>query len=144
MKITRSIKKSEINKNWYIVDAKGVRLGKLATNVASILLGKAKIDRADNLANGDAVIVINAANVDVHLSKLNTKMYSRHSGYIGGLKQKSLGELLESKPEFVIENAVLGMLPKSKMGRQLYKNLFVYANDKHPHVAQNPINIEIK
>ncbi|MBW7953611.1 MAG: 50S ribosomal protein L13 [Candidatus Dojkabacteria bacterium] len=144
MNHTRSIKKSEVSQAWFLVDAKGVRLGKLASETAKLLLGKHKVTRAENMITGDAVVVINASEVDVHTRKLSQKKYYKHSGYIGGLKEESLEELLKTNPTRVIETAIKGMLPKTKLGRAIAKNLYVYAGDEHKHEAQQPSKLEIK
>jgi len=144
MKITRSIKKAETNRKWFLIDAKGVRLGKLATKCASLLIGKQKVDRVNYLNNGDNVIVINAAKVDVFTKKLTQKKYYRHSGYVGSLKSTPLREMMEKKPNMVIQKAVKGMLPQTKMGDLIMKNLFIYTGDAHKHEAQQPVKIEVK
>lgn len=144
MKITRAVKKQELKLNWYLIDAKGVRLGKLATKCASLLMGKHKVIKSSNMLTGDAVVVINAAKVDVHPSKQVKKIYYRHSGYMGGLKTETLEQMLSKKPRRVIELAVKGMLPVNKLGRAMMKNLHVYEQSEHPHLAQKPLSIEIK
>lgn len=144
MKQTRSIKKAEVTQEWYLIDASNVRLGLLASEVAKKLLGKDKVDYAENLGNGDAVVIVNAAKVDVHKSKLTKKKYYRHSGYISGMTEKTLEEMLEDSPERVIEKAVRGMLPKNKLGEQLFSNLFVYEGEDHPHQGQKPTKIKVK
>lgn len=138
MSHTRTIKKDEVNLDWHIIDAKGIRLGKLATKCAGLLIGKHKVAKTTNMVNGDAVIVINAQDIDYHPTKAEGKLYRRHSGYIGGLKEQTLEEMLEKNPRRVIEIAVKGMLPKNKLGRKLYKNLHVYNDGEHPHQGQNP------
>ncbi|MEI7578727.1 MAG: 50S ribosomal protein L13 [bacterium] len=141
---TRQIKKAELTKNWYLIDAKGVRLGKLATKLASLLIGKNKVTKTTNMPNGDAVVVINSKLVDVHTTKLNKKMYYRHSGYMGGLKSRTLEEMLDKFPNRVIEKAVKGMLPQNKLTQKFLNNLFVYENEEYKQKAQNPIKLEIK
>lgn len=140
---TKTLKKAEVKRDWYIVDATNVRLGKLATAIASKIIGKGKATLSPNFDNGDNVIVLNAEKVSVHPKKLESKMYYRHSGYMGGLKQKSLKEMMEAKPEEVIEIAVKGMIPKNKLGAQMIKKLYVYTGEEHPHEAQKPIKLEI-
>jgi large subunit ribosomal protein L13 len=141
---TRTIKKAELTKKWYLIDAKGVRLGKLATNIASLLIGKSKVTKTTNLPNGDAVVVINSKLVDVHPRKLTQKIYYRHSGYMSGLSKRNLKEMIDTFPNRVIEIAVKGMLPQNKLGDKFIKNLFVYDNEDYQQKAQNPIKIEIK
>lgn len=141
---TKVIKKSEIVTNWYIIDAKGVRLGKLATVTAGLLIGKNKVNRASNMASGDAVVIINASEVDVHKTKLKRKKYVTHSTYRGGYKEMVLEEMLEKTPEKVIELAVTGMLPKTKLRSEFINNLYVYAGSEHQHEAQKPVVYEVK
>lgn len=143
MKHTRSIKKADLTRNWYIIDAKGVRLGKLASEAAKLLIGKHKVTRTDNMVSGDSVIIINAANVDVHPRKYLQKKYYRHSGYIGGLKEETLEQAMQKNPARVIEKAVKGMLPKTKLGNAMFTNLFVYDGTDHKHEAQKPISVEL-
>jgi large subunit ribosomal protein L13 len=139
-------KKDDIQRDWYVVDANGENLGRLATRIATVLLGKHKPTYTPGVEMGDTVIVINAGGVQVTgtrtNSKLDTKMYYRHSGYPGGLKTKSLREQLATYPDRVIRSAVWGMLPHNKMGRHLLKRLKVYATAEHPHEAQNPKTLE--
>lgn len=143
MKQTRSIKQDEISQDWYLIDAKGVRLGVLASEAAKKLLGKEKVNYSPNLGNGDAVVIINAAKVDVHKSKLNKKKYYRHSGYISSLKEMTLEEMMEKHPERVIEIAVKGMLPSNKLGDKLFNNLHVYSGEDHKHGGQKPKKIKV-
>lgn len=131
-------KKEEIERSWYVVDAKGKILGRLATRVAMILRGKHKPTFTPHVDGGDHVIVINAAAVRLSGKKLEQKLYRRHSGYHGGLKEESAQKLLQRKPEFIVETAVRGMLPKNSLGRQLFRKLRVYAGATHPHAAQQP------
>ena len=132
------------DKKWYIVDARDVVLGRLATEVASRLRGKHKPKFSTHLDVGDFVIVINADKVKVTGSKLTQKTYFRHSGYPGGARETRLDKLLQDKPERVIEHAVRGMLPGNSLGRQQFRKLKVYAGDKHPHEAQQPEVLAIK
>lgn len=141
---TRSIKQKETTKKWYLIDAKDIRLGKLATKVASILIGKHRVNRVDYLDNGDIVIVINAEKVSVFRKKLEKKMYYRHSGYMGSLTAENLKSLLAKKPEEVIRFAVKGMLPNTKLRDSMLKRLFIYRDEKHPHEAQKPEILEVK
>ena len=127
-----------IDRKWYVVDATGMTLGRLATEVASVLRGKKKPIFTPNIDTGDYVIVINAEKVAVTGKKLDQKIYYHHSDYVGGMKSTTLREKLNKKPQDVIEHAVRGMLPKGPLGRQMYKKLFVYAGPEHKHAAQKP------
>ena len=135
---TYSPKASEIERQWWLVDAEGQTLGRLASVVATKLRGKDKPIFAPHMDCGDFVVVINAARVDVSGRKLEQKKYYRHSGYPGGLTTSSLGEVLEKHPDRVIQKAVRGMLPKSALGEQIVKKLKVYAGAEHPHASQQP------
>ncbi len=135
---TWTAKKEEIERKWYVVDAKGQTLGRLAAKIAPILRGKHKPIYTPHLDCGDFVIVINADKVRVTGRKLDQKFYYRHSGYPGGIYSISLRDQLDKYPERVIQAAVRGMLPKNKLGRQMIKKLKVYAGDSHPHQAQQP------
>jgi len=135
---THSIKQSDIKKKWVIVDAADQTLGRLATEVARVLRGKHKATFTPHLDTGDNVIVINAAKVKMTGTKLTDKFYHHHTGYIGGIKQKSASLILETNPERLISIAVRGMLPKNKLGRGINTNLRVYADDKHGHEGQKP------
>jgi len=135
---TYSLKKNEIRKNWWLIDAQGKTLGRLATEIAVLLRGKRKPEFTPFLDCGDFVIVVNAERINVTGKKLEDKKYYSHSLYPGGLKVKTLKELLEKKPEEVIRRAVWGMVPKGKLGRALYKKLKVYKGPDHPHQAQKP------
>lgn len=127
-----------IDRKWYVVDATGMTLGRLASEVAKVLRGKNKPIFTPHIDTGDYVIVINAEKIAVTGKKLDQKIYYRHSDYVGGLKQATLREKLSNKPEEVIELAVKGMLPKGSLGRQMFKKLFVYAGPEHKHAAQKP------
>ncbi|MBQ6076417.1 MAG: 50S ribosomal protein L13 [Lachnospiraceae bacterium] len=133
-----------IERKWYLVDANGKTLGRLAAEVASVLRGKNKPEFTPHVDTGDYVIVINAEKVAVTGKKLQDKLYRRHSGYVGGLKTLNLKEMLEKKPTEVIEHAVRGMLPKGTLGNQMYTKLHVYAGPEHPHAAQQPEVLEIE
>jgi len=135
---TQSAKASEIERKWYVVDAAGQPLGRLASKVAHVLRGKHRPEFTPHVDTGDFVIVTNAAQIRLTGNKLDGKFYHRHSGYPGGLKSESYGHLLGRKPEFVIERAVKGMLPKNSLGRQMFRKLKVYSEGTHPHVAQKP------
>lgn len=137
-KITRFVKPEDANRRWYIVDAKDKVLGRLASDIAKVIRGKNKPTFTPNTDTGDFVVVINADRVKVTGKRELLKTYSHHSGYPGGLKTKSFDEIMKKKPEFLIENAVKGMLPKNKLGNKLIKKLKVYAGENHPHSAQKP------
>lgn len=141
---TYSAKPKDINREWFVVDAAGVPLGRLATKVASILRGKHKPMYTPSMDTGDHVIVLNAAKVALTGRKAQTKMYYRHSLYAGGLKETSFERMIEKHPERVIELAVKGMLPKNSLGRQMFRKLKVYAGTDHPHAAQQPKTLDIR
>lgn len=140
---TYSLKATDIDKKWFLVDAEGKVLGRLATEVARILRGKHKPTFAPHLDMGDNVIIINAEKVLLTGTKSNDKEYFSHSQYPGGIKFRNIKKVLKEKPEFIIEHAVKGMLPKGPMGRKVFKNLKVYAGTQHPHDAQQPEKLEI-
>ena len=127
-----------IDRKWYVVDAAGMTLGRLASEIANVLRGKNKPIYTPHMDTGDYVIVINAEKVAVTGRKLDQKIYYKHSDYVGGMKQATLREKLNKKPEEVVEHAVKGMLPKGPLGREMYKKLFVYAGPEHKHAAQKP------
>ncbi len=127
-----------IDRKWYVVDADGMTLGRLASEVAKVLRGKNKPIFTPHMDTGDYVIIVNAEKVKVTGKKLDQKVYYHHSGYVGGLKETTLKEKMAKKPEQVIELAVKGMLPKGPLGRQMYRKLFVYAGPEHRHAAQKP------
>ncbi len=136
-------KKGQIERKWYLVNAEGQILGRLASKIAKILIGKYKPNYTPFLDTGDFVVVTNASKIKVTGKKLTDKIYYRHSGYLGNLKQEKLYSLLERKPETVIRIAVRGMLPKTKLGDKIIKKLKVYKDEKHPHIGQNPVPINI-
>jgi large subunit ribosomal protein L13 len=136
-------KESEIERKWFVVDAEGQVLGRLASRVAAILRGKHKPTFAPHLDVGDHVVVINAEKVHLTGRKLTDKTYRWHTGYIGGLREISAGAMLKTHPERVIEWAVEGMLPKNRLGRAMAKKLKVYRGSDHPHAAQQPTALEI-
>jgi large subunit ribosomal protein L13 len=131
-------KKSDIEQKWWLVNAEGRILGRLATEIADLIRGKKKAQFARHLDTGDFVVVVNAEKIKVTGRKLDQKKYYTHSLYPGGIKEESLKDLLARKPEEVIKKAVWGMVPKGKLGRALYKKLKVYRGPSHPHEAQNP------
>ena len=128
----------KIERKWYVVDAEGCTLGRLASGVASVLRGKNKPIFTPHMDCGDYVIVVNAEKIKVTGKKLDQKIYYNHSEYVGGMKETTLAEMMAKKPEKVIELAVKGMLPKGPLGRAMIKKLFVYAGPEHPHAAQKP------
>ena len=142
-KYTSSAKSSDNPQKWYVVDANGAVLGRLASQVAHRLRGKHNPKFTPHADTGDWVIVINAEKIALTGRKMDQKMYYRHSGYIGGLKQMTAKELLEKKPEELVRFAVKGMLPKNRLGRRLFKKLKVYTGNAHPHEAQQPEMIQI-
>jgi large subunit ribosomal protein L13 len=129
---------STIERKWYVVDATGYTLGRLATEVANVLRGKNKPTYTPHIDTGDNVIIVNAKNIKVTGKKLDQKMYYHHSGYVGGLKEATLREMMDKNPVFVIEHAVRGMLPKGPLGREMFTKLHVYADAEHNHAAQKP------
>ena len=131
-----------IDRKWYVVDAEGKTLGRLASEVAKVLRGKNKAIFTPHIDTGDYVIVVNADKVKVTGKKLDQKIYYHHSDYIGGMKETTLREMMNKHPERVIEYAVKGMLPKGPLGRQMYTKLFVYAGPDHKHAAQKPEKLE--
>ena len=130
-----------LQNNWLLVDAENQRVGRLATQIAQVLRGKHKVDFTPNQLCGDFVIVINAGKVNFTGDKLNQKVYTRYSGYPGGLKQIPAKDMLEKHPERVIKHAVWGMLPKNRLGRKIIRRLKIYDGDTHPHSAQKPEEI---
>jgi large subunit ribosomal protein L13 len=140
---TKVTKASDISRKWFVVDAQDQVLGRLATRVAHTLMGKGKTYFARNLDCGDHVVVINAEKVRVTGNKLTQKTYYRHTGYIGGIKSVGLEKQLQEKPEKVIADAVYGMIPKNKLGRQMLTKLKVYRGSEHPHAAQQPEEMSV-
>ena len=140
---TYAVKAGEIERRWYVVDAQGKTLGRLATQVARILRGKHKPTFSPHLDVGDHVIIINADKIQVTGKKLDTKRYYRYSGYLGGLKSVVLREQLEKHPDRVLIHAIRGMLPKNRLGRAMLRKLKIYAGSEHPHAAQQPEPLEL-
>ena len=138
MRTTYMPSKADIERKWYVVDASGKTLGRLASEVAKVLSGKNKPSYTQFLDTGDYVIVVNAEKIVVTGKKLEQKVYTHHTGYIGGLKETTLKRMLETKPENVIKHAVKGMLPKNTLGRSMMRKLHVYAGADHKHEAQKP------
>lgn len=135
---TYSAKEADIKRKWYVVDAEGKTLGRLATQVAIVLRGKHKPIFTPHVDTGDHVIVVNAEKIHLTGDKVRQKTYYRHSGYPGGLKSETVKDLLERKPYVIVERAIKGMLPKTKLGKQMARKLNVYAGPAHPHKAQQP------
>ena len=129
---------STVERKWYVVDAEGKTLGRLASEVANVLRGKNKPTYTPHIDTGDYVIVVNAEKIQVTGKKLDQKIYYHHSEYVGGMKEATLREMMQKKPEFVITHAVKGMLPKGPLGREMYTKLFVYVGPDHKHAAQKP------
>jgi large subunit ribosomal protein L13 len=140
---TYSPKASEIERAWYVVDAEGLTLGRMATEVARVLRGKHKAMFSPHIDTGDHVVIINAAKVVLSPGKAEAKQVHRHSGYPGGLRSTTYAELLATKPEEAVRRTVRGMLPKNRLGRQMLRKLKVYAGPEHPHSAQKPQPLEI-
>lgn len=140
---TYSAKKDEVTRDWYIVDAEGKVLGRLAAEIATRLRGKHKPVYTPHVDTGDFVVVVNAEKIALTGRKLTDKMYYRHSGYPGGLKETSAKKMLETKPENLLRLAVKGMLPKNSLGRSMLKKLKIYSGSEHPHAAQMPLTWEM-
>lgn len=140
---TYTAKPATTDRNWLLVDAKDRRLGRLATGIADALRGKNKPQYTPNIDTGDFVVVVNAAKIAVTGNKMEDKIYYRHTGYPGGLKQRTLAEMLAKKPEEVLRLAVKGMMPKNRLARAQLKKLKIYPGPEHPHVAQKPQEIEL-
>lgn len=136
-------KKETVERNWYVIDAEGVALGRLATKAATVLKGKHKATFTPHIDCGDYVIVINASKVKLTGNKLMDKKYYNHSGYPGGLRERNAKTMIEQYPEEMIERAIKGMLPKGRLGRQMSKKLFVYAGAEHQQQAQKPIEMKV-
>jgi len=139
---TQSFKQSDIEQSWILVDAKDKTLGRLASALASRLRGKHRPEFTPNADLGDYIVVINANKINVTGDKLNQKKYFKHSGYPGGIKSKSLDEVIKNSPEDVIRMAVKGMLPKNKLGKKMLTKLKIYKDNDHPHQAQNPNTLD--
>jgi len=135
---TRSAKREEVERKWYIIDAEGEIVGRLCSRIAHVLRGKHKPSYTPHVDCGDYVIVINADKVRFSGLKMDQKEYVRYTGYPGGQRKATPRDLLAKKPEAIIENAVKGMLPKNRLGRKMFQKLFVYAGGEHPHAAQKP------
>ena len=143
MKITYSVKKAEIERKWYVIDAANKPLGRVATKAAHMLRGKHKVTFTPHIDCGDYIIITNASKVKLTGNKLNDKMYYNHSGYTGGLRERNAAEMIEKYPVEMVERAVKGMLPHNRLGRQMAKKLFVYAGENHEQQAQKPESISL-
>ncbi len=139
MKNTYMQKKEDVKRTWYVIDAEGKSLGRVATEVAKLLRGKHKPTYTPHIDCGDFVIIVNASKVNLTGNKLKDKIYYNHSGYTGGLRERTAEVMLENYPVEMVERAVKGMLPKGRLGRQMFKKLFVYEGAEHPHTAQKPV-----
>ena len=137
-------KKETVERKWYVIDAEGKSLGRVATLAATYLRGKHKPTYTPHIDCGDYIIIVNAQKVNLTGNKLNDKMYYNHSQYQGGLRERNAKVMIEKYPEEMIERAVKGMLPHNRLGRQMYKKLFVYAGSEHKHEAQKPEVLEVK
>ena len=140
---TKPVKQKDIKRAWHLIDAKKKIVGRLASEVAKLLIGKHKVDYVEYLDIGDNVVVINASKIELSGKKELTKTYSRYSGYPGGLKRVSFKELKDKRPEEIVRHAVYGMLPKNKLGDALRRNVYIYAGAEHPHAAQQPKEIKL-
>ena len=135
--------KENVERNWYVIDAAGKPLGRVATKAAHVLRGKNKTTYTPHVDCGDYVIIINADKVKLTGNKLNDKMYYNHSGYPGGLRERNAKVMIEKYPEEMMERAIKGMLPHNRLGRAMFKKLFVYRNEEHKHAAQKPVALDI-
>lgn len=144
MRTTFMAKAHEIERKWYVVDAEGKTLGRLSTEVATLLRGKHKPIYTPHVDTGDHVIIINAEKIELTGNKINDKIYYRHSGHVGGIKQRTALEMRTNYPTKMLELAIRGMLPKGSLGRQMFKKLNVYAGNEHPHEAQKPEVYELR
>ena len=136
-------KKETVERKWYVIDAEGVALGRLASKAAVMLRGKHKATYTPHIDCGDNIIVINASEVLLTGNKLENKKYYDHSRYVGGLRERTAKEMKANYPEEMMERAIKGMLPKGRLGREMYRKLHVYAGSEHPHVAQQPKNVDL-
>ena len=136
-------RKEDVARDWFVIDANGQTLGRLATRVANVLRGKHKPTYTPHIDGGDYVIIVNAEKIKLTGNKLNDKIYYNHSRYTGGLRERTAKEMVEKYPVEMVERAVKGMLPKGRLGRQMYKKLFVYEGENHPHSAQMPKELKV-
>ncbi|MBQ3142822.1 MAG: 50S ribosomal protein L13 [Bacilli bacterium] len=140
---TFMLKKEEVSRKWYVIDAEGQNLGRVATKAATVLRGKHKVTYTPHIDSGDYVIIVNASKVNLTGDKLDKKMYYNHSGYPSGLRVRSARTMRENYPVEMVERAVKGMLPHNRLGRQMYKKLFVYSGSEHNQNAQKPETLEV-
>lgn len=140
---TLSTRREDVRHDWYVVDAEGRTLGRLASEIARRLRGKHKAEFTPHVDTGDYIVVVNAEKVRVTGTKEDSKIYYRHSGYPGGIKSASLGKVRESHPERILASAVKGMMPRNRLGRAMYRKLKIYAGPEHPHTAQQPQALEL-
>lgn len=143
MKDTYMQKTEDLVRNWYVIDADGLTLGRLAVKVAHVLRGKHKPTYTPHMDCGDFVIVVNASKINLTGNKLDSKIYYNHSGYTGGLRERTARVMKEKYPVEMVERAIKGMLPNGRLGRQMYRKLFVYEGETHPHAAQMPIELKM-
>lgn len=143
MKTTFMQKKEDVIRDWYVIDAKNIPLGRVASKAATMLRGKHKATYTPHIDCGDNIIIINAKEVLLTGNKLTNKKYYNHSRYVGGLRERTAKEMKENYPEEMMERAIKGMLPKGRLGRQMYKKLHVYAGEEHPHTAQQPKIVDL-
>ena len=136
-------KKETVDRKWYVIDAKGESLGRVAAKAAHMLRGKHKVTYTPHVDCGDYIIIINAKEVNLTGNKLNDKIYYDHSRYVGGMRERTAKVMRDNYPVEMVERAVKGKLPKGRLGRAMYKKLFVYANEEHPHMAQKPEKVEV-
>ena len=136
-------RKEDVARDWFVIDANGQTLGRLATRVANVLRGKHKPTYTPHIDGGDYVIIVNTEKIKLTGNKLNDKIYYNHSRYTGGLRERTAKEMVEKYPVEMVERAVKGMLPKGRLGRQMYKKLFVYEGENHPHSAQKPKELKV-
>ena len=144
MKSTFMQSKETVSRKWYVIDAKDIPLGRIASKAATLLRGKHKVTYTPHVDGGDYVIIVNASEVALTGNKLEDKKYYNHSGYPGGLRERTAKEMINSYPEEMVERAIKGMLPHGRLGRQMGKKLFVYRGADHKHAAQKPIALEVK
>lgn len=137
-------KKETVERKWYVIDVEGKPLGRVASKAAHILRGKHKATYTPHIDCGDYIIITNASKVKLTGDKLNKKLYYNHSGYTGGLRTRTAKEMISKYPVEMVETAIKGMLPNGRLGRQMYKKLFVYEGEIHPHMAQKPVVVEVK
>lgn len=144
MRQTTMAKPAEVKRTWYVIDGEGQTLGRLATTAAHVLRGKHKPTYTPNVDCGDYVIIVNADKVNMTGNKLNTEKYYNHSGYFGGLRERTAKEMKDKYPVEWVEHAVMGMLPHTKLGDVMRGHLYVYAGNEHPHAAQQPVELKVK